>query len=362
MATLKDVARRAGVGISTASRVIRGEGYTSAEVRERVEQAVRELDYVPNALARSMRGRPTKTIGLLIYDIVNPFFANVATGVEDAAHEHGFNLIMCSSHPWKNAERERSYMQMLMERKVDGLVIQHVFSSEEYASLLKRRNIPAVRVLNPQPGYPYDLVRCDTKHATAELIAHLIRVGHRRIAALGPSMPSFQGADRLAGYQKALLDAGLGIDEELVLLEGWRTRDGYNMTRRLLDKRLPDAIFAFGPRIAAGAAHALREANLRVPEDIALVCIDDFGLGSELNPFMTIVRQPEWEMGYRATQMLIERILGVYTGPPREVVLPAQLVIRQSCGIRRALQERGDVHTSYVPDSLIPQEHHWDDD
>lgn len=361
MATLKDVARRAGVGVSTASRVIRGEGYTSADVRERVERAVRELDYVPNVLARSMRGRPTKTIGLLIYDIVNPFFANLATGVEDAAQAQGFNLVICSSHPWKSIEREKSYMQMLIERKIDGLVIQHVFSSEEYASLLERRNIPAVRVLNPQPGYPYDLVRCDTKQATAELIRHLIELGHRRIAALGPPMPSFQGADRLAGYQKALSDAGLDADEELIMLEGWRTRDGYNMTRQLINRTLPDAIFAFGPRIAVGAAHALREANLRVPEDVALVCIDDFGLGSELHPFMTVVRQPEWEMGQRVTQMLIDRILGVYTGPPREVVLPAQLVIRHSCGMRQA-ERRADTHIGHVVGSSISEEHRWDDD
>jgi LacI family transcriptional regulator len=335
MANIKDVAHHAGVSVSTASRVLRGEGYASAEVRDKVERAAHELDYVPNALAQSMRGRPTRTIGFLVYDIVNPFFANLAAGVEDAAHEQGFNVFICSSHPWKSSEREKSYMKMLLQRQIDGLVIQHVFSSQEYAGMLERRGVPAVRVLNPQPGYLYDLVRCDTKRATCELIQHLIQVGHRRIAALGPQMPSFQGSDRLAGYSESLTKAGITQDEELIVLEGWRTRDGYNMTHKLLERTCPDAIFAFGPRIAVGVAYALRERGLRVPEDIALVCIDDFGIGSDLDPFMTVVRQPEHEMGRRVTQLLIERILEVYTGEPREIVLPAQLIVRRSCGARR---------------------------
>ncbi len=332
MATIKDVARRAGVGVSTASRVLRGEGYTSEEVRGKVLRASEELAYVPNLLAQSMRGRPTRTIGFLVYDIINPFFANVAAGVEDAAHERGFNVVVCSSHPWKSSGREESYMQMLVQRQIDGLVLQHVFSSPDYATLLERHGIPAVRVLNPQPGYPYDLVRCDTKQATHELIRHLFALGHRRIAALGPTMPSFQGSERLAGYRAALVETGLMVDETSILLEGWRTRDGYTMTHKLMQQGRPDAIFAFGPRIAVGAACALRECGLRVPEDLALVCIDDFGIGSELDPFMTVVRQPEHAMGRQVTALLIERILGDYNGPPRELILPAQLVIRRSCG------------------------------
>ena len=215
MANIKDVAQRAGVSVSTASRALRGEGYTSAEVREKVGRAAQELDYVPNVLAQSMRGQLTRTIGFLVYDIVNPFFANLAAGVEDAAHEQGFNVVICSSHPWKSSEREKSYMQMLLQRQIDGLVLQHVFSSEQYAALLERRGIPAARVLNPQVGYPYDLVRCDTKQATLDLIQHLIGLGHRRIAALGPPMPSFQGGDRLTGYHAALAAAGLAAERRI---------------------------------------------------------------------------------------------------------------------------------------------------
>lgn len=332
MANIKDVARLAGVSVSTASRVVRGEGYTSPEVRQKVEAAAAQLHYVPNALARSMRGRPTRMISFLVYDIVNPFFANLAAGVEDAAHEQGFTVVICSSHPWKEPRREQTYVQMLMQSRIDGIVLQHVFSSPEYYDLLQRQGIHTVRAVNPQEGVPTDLVRCDTRTASAELILHLVRLGHRRIAALGPRLPSMLGNDRLAGYQTALAEAGLPYEEGLVLLEGWRTRDGYNMAHRLLEQTRPDAIFAFGPRLAAGVACALRERRLRIPDDMALVCVDDFGMGSELDPFMTIVREPEREMGRLAAGLLIERILGVYTGEPREIVLPAQVVIRRSCG------------------------------
>jgi LacI family transcriptional regulator len=360
MANIKDVARLAGVSVSTASRAVRGEGYTSPEVRSKVERAAAELHYVPNALARSMRGRPTRMISFLVYDIVNPFFANLAAGVEDAAHEQGFTVVICSSHPWKDHRREESYVQMLLQSRIDGIVLQHVFSSLDYYTLLQRQGIPAVRVINPQQGIACDLVRCDTRAASAGLITHLIGLGHRRIAALGPQLPSSLGNDRLAGYQQALAEAGLPLREDLILLEGWRTRDGYNMAHRLLARTRPDAIFAFGPRIAAGVACALRERGLRVPEDIALVCVDDFGMGSELDPFMTIVRQPEREMGRQVARLLIERILGIYTGEPREIVLPAHVVIRRSCGAGLAAAGEAPPAGAAMPATLPT--HTWEDD
>jgi LacI family transcriptional regulator len=355
MVSIVDVAERAGVGVSTASRVLRGEGYASAEARDKVMRAAEELHYLPNALARSMRGRPMRTIGFLVYDILNPFFANLAAGVEDAAYERDFTVVMCSSKPWKNPEREASYMRMLLQQRIDGLVLQHKFSSDDYARLLERRNIPIVRLVSPQVGFSCDLVRCDTEQAAYGLVSHLISLGHRRIAALGPRLPSSLGNERLAGYQRALAQAGVEVSDELVMLEGWRTRDGYNMVRKLLDRTRPDALFAFGPRIAVGAACALSERGLHIPEDIALVCVDDFGMGSDLDPFMTVARQPEVEMGHQAAQLLFERILGDYKGPPREIVLPARLVIRRSCG---ALPDRSRL----LALGRHGVEHAWEDD
>ncbi len=283
MANIKDVARLAGVSVSTASRVVRGEGYTSPEMRAKVG-APPELHYVPNALARSMRGRPTRMISFLVYDIVNPFFANLATGVEDTAQQQGFTVVICSSQPWKDKSREQSYMRMLLQSRIDGIVMQHVFSSPEYFDLLQRQNIPAARVVNPQQGYPYDLVRCDTTQASCDLIEHLLRLGRRRIAALGPALPSHLGGERLAGYKLALERAGLEIAPDLIMLKGWRTRWLQNDPRPAGShpSLMPSSPLARAlPRACLCAART----RLRVPEDIALVCVDDFGMGSELDPF-----------------------------------------------------------------------------
>ncbi len=352
MSSIKDIAKLAGVGISTVSRVMREEGYVSKKTRARVEQLAKELGYVPNGPARSMRGRPTRTIGVLVYDILNPFFANLVAGVEEQSYLRGFNVIMCSTQPWRNPEREVGYLQMLIQKKVDGLVTQHRFSSPEALSLLEQHGMPIVRLVSPQAGFDCDLVRCDTGQAGYELVSHLILLGHRQIAALGPNLPSTLGEERLAGYKRAIRDSGLEVRDELVKHKGWRTRDGYEMCCELLDNAAPDAIFAFGPRIAVGAACALREREKRVPDDIALVCVDDFGMGSDLDPFMTVARQPEVEMGSRAAGLLIERILKAYVGPSREIVLPAKLIVRRSSGSR-------EDHIGLAADR-VP--HVWEDD
>jgi DNA-binding LacI/PurR family transcriptional regulator len=249
-------------------------------------------------------------------------------------------------------------MQALVQLQIDGILLQHRFTNPEYyQQLLQRQGIPAVGLVSPKPGFVSDLVRCDTTDASRQMVHHLVGLGHKRIAAIGPLMPSTLGGERHKGYVLGLNDAGIEVDEKLVMFEGWRTRDGYNMTHALLDREKPDAIFAFGPRLAAGAANALRERRLRVPHDIALVGVDDFGMGSELDPFMTVVRQPEREMGQRAANLLIERIQGKYSGEPREVVLPASVLVRRSCGATLAQDQ---LHA--VVDGAGRLVHYWEDD
>ena len=332
MASIKDVAKLAGVAVSTASRVLTGDGYSSLQTREKVERAATELKYIPNGIARAMRGQGTRAVAFLVYDILNPFFANLAAGVEEETYHQGFNLLMCSTQPWKSAPREESYMDLLFQRRIDGLITQHKFSTLDYGHKLEQQSIPVVRLVSAQPGFPADLVRCDTGQAAYDLVHHLISLGHRQIAVLGPQLPSSVGDERFEGYHRALIEADIAPQANLEMLEGWRTRDGYNMTRRLLAQTKPDALFALGPRIAVGAATAIRELGMRIPEDIGLVCIDDFGMGSDLDQFMTVARQPEIDMGRQAAHLLFDRILERYDGPPREVVLNAQLVIRRSCG------------------------------
>lgn len=196
---------------SAQPRGVRGEGYTSQEMRAKVERAAKEFSPRTQCWLDRCAACSTRRISFLVIDIVNPFFANLATGVEDTAQQQGFTVVICSSQPWRDKSREQSYMRMLLQSRIDGIVMQHVFSSPEYFDSLQRQNIPAARVVNPQQGYPYDLVRCDTTQASCDLIEHLLRLGRRRIAALGPALPSHLGGERLAGYKLALERAGLGV-------------------------------------------------------------------------------------------------------------------------------------------------------
>ena len=237
---------------------------------------------------------------------------------------------------------------MLLEKRVDGLIIQHKFASDDSIALLRRQGIPAVRLVSPQSGFPCDLVRCDTEEAAYGLVMHLAAMGRRRIAALGPRLPSTLGEERLSGYRRGLAASGLDAGGDLARLRGWRTRDGYEAALEALEASHPDAFFALGPRIAVGATYALRERGYAIPQDVALVSIDDFGMASDLDPFVTVARQPEVEMGRRATQLLLERIRGAHTGGAREVVYPAEIVIRRSSG--------GDVQ------AMPGASRTWDDD
>ena len=162
MTSIKDVARAAGVAVSTASRVLTGGGYSSPETREKVERAAKELNYIPNGIARAMRGQATRAIALLVYDILNPFFANLAAGVEEETYRQGFNVLMCSTQPWINSDREQSNMDLLIQRRTDGLIVQHKFSSLDYNQILEQHRIPMVRLVSAQTGFTCDLVRCDT--------------------------------------------------------------------------------------------------------------------------------------------------------------------------------------------------------
>src|SRR5689334_11114744 len=215
MASIKDVAKLAGVAISTASRVLTGDGYSSSETREKVERAAKELNYIPNGIARAMRGQPTRAIAFLVYDILNPFFANLAAGVEEETYRQGFNVLMCSTQPWERSDREQSNMDLLFQRRIDGLITQHKFSSLDYSQKLEQQRIPVVRLVSAQSGFPADLVRCDTRQGSYELIRHLISLGHRKIAALGPQLPSSLGNERMDGYRMALDDSGIARRADL---------------------------------------------------------------------------------------------------------------------------------------------------
>ena len=327
MTTLQDVAKLAGVSPMTVSRVINDSGYVNKKTRERVQRAIAELDYVPNALARSLRFKQTKTLALVISDITNPFFTTLARGVEDIASEQGFSVIFCNTDESPNKETE--YLNVVIQKQVDGVLLVPAFSSLESIKFLQDCGVPFVVLDRRVPGLDVDIVRCDSELGAYQLTRHLLDLGHRRIAALSGSRQVTTAADRIAGYRRALSEAGLE-DRAIEYYGEYTARSGYELAKHVLETEHPTALFGGNNFIVIGAMRAMREANLRVPEDISVVAFDDLLDVIGLEPFLTVIRQPAYEIGRQATSLLLDRLSGAVAGEPQEIILPTQLIIRQS--------------------------------
>ena len=331
MPTIRDVAKRAGVAPITVSRVINNSGYVSQETRAGVEAAIAELQYVPNSLARSLRFKQTKTIGLVLTDVTNPFWTTVARGVEDVASQRGFNVILCNTD--ESEAKQGEYLSVLLQKQVDGVLLAPVNSTTGAVQLIQRQGVVVVvidrRVFNAQ----VDVVRGDSEGGAYQLTRYLLSLGHRRIAILtGPEGVS-TAQDRVAGYAQALREAGLAVDQTLIYYGEFTQASGYEMTQKaLLSRPRPTALFAGNNFIAIGASWALAEARLRAPEDMTLVAFDDIPPALVLDPFLTVAAQPAYEMGRRATELLVDRLAGNGPASYQEIVLPTEIIARRSAG------------------------------
>ena len=331
MTNIRDVAKLAGVAPITVSRVINGADGVTADTRRQVQAAVEQLHYVPNTLARSLRSRQSHTIALLVSDIANPFWTTVARGVEDTAAENDYRTILCNTD--EDPAKEANYLNLLVGRRVDGVIVAPATREKKRLALLKQQQVPCVLIDRRVDGFKADLVYGDSRTGARLLVEHLIGLGHQRIALInGPSTIS-SAQDRAEGYREALEQHGLGAEAGLVFQGEFKLVSGYQLAKQaLLCDPPPTAIFAANNFIALGVLQALQEAGWRVPEDMALVCIDDVPFLSVINPFLTVAVQPAYEMGESAARLLIERLTVNRVGKAREVVLAPQLIIRKSCG------------------------------
>jgi LacI family transcriptional regulator, galactose operon repressor len=331
MSTISDVAKLAGVSTMTVSRVINNSGYISQETRERVERAIVKLGYVPNALARGLRFKQTKTIALVLTDITNPFFTTVARGVEDTASEQGFSVMFCNTDESQSEETE--YLYVLLQKQIDGVLLVPASGSAESVSLLQERGTPVVVLDRRVSGARVDTVRSDSEQGAYQLIQHLLDLGHTHIAVLGGPQTVSTAADRVAGYHRALADRGLDAHAPQVYYARYTQESGYQMAQQALAATpRPTALFATNNFIAIGAYRALREVGLSVPDDISLVAFDDLPPAVLIDPFLTVAGQPAYEMGQRAAELLFARLAGETPAEPQEIVLPAQVIIRRSSG------------------------------
>jgi LacI family transcriptional regulator len=337
MSTISDVAKRAGVSAMTVSRVLNGTGHASAQTRARVESAVEELGYVPNALARQLRSKRTKTIALVVSDISNPYFTTIARGVEDYFVAHGYGVMYCNTD--EDAAEEEQYLLMLIQRQVDGVLLVPARSSGDSFRLLASHRTPVVVIDRRVTSRSVDSVRCDSEEGAHSLVRHLVQFGHQRIAVLTGSPSISTSMDRVMGARRALEEAGLELPEAMVHYGSFNygrsnQADGHRMAIDMLNgpEPLPTAVFCANNFIAFGAIRALREAGFRVPDDMSVVAFDDLPEEWVSEPFLTVARQPAYDIGHRAAAMLLDQVTGAQPPSGASVILPFELVIRRSSG------------------------------
>jgi len=331
--TIRDVASKVGVSPMTVSRVINGSPRVSDDTRRRVLGAIAELGYVPNRLASGLIQRATRAIGVIVPDVGNPFFTLVVRGAEEAAWRAGYHVILCNTQA--DLERERGYIEDMLAFQVDGLLIAAVSDrSHPHLKLLTRNAVPFVLVDRSVAGVKNDLVQGDSVGGARQLVEHLIGLGHRRIAMITETNDVSTARDRLRGYREALEANAIPLLPELIVETS--TRDpqlACQATLDLLDLvEPPTGIFAVNNIAVVGVAEAVRARSLDIPRDIAVVCFDDIDHASRFHPFLTAMVQPAETFGTIATQLLLDRLAGRVHERRRIVVLPADLVVRESCG------------------------------
>jgi LacI family transcriptional regulator len=333
--TIKDVARLSGVSPMTVSRVINASERVRPDTRRRVEEAISALGYVPSRLARGLSRQRTGTIALIVPDVANPFFTLIVRGAEDVARRAGYRVLLCDTRADLTVEHE--VIEEMLAHRVEGIVIAPV-NDRSKADLrrLVEFGVPFVLIDRTVPGVESDVVLGDSVSGARRLVDHLISLGHRRIGFIVESDQVSTARDRERGYESALAAAGISVDPALVTKATADPRGGFEGMRRLLAlESPPTAVFTVNNLVALGAIEAVRAAGLEVPDDIALVCFDDIEYASRLYPFLTVMEQPAEAFGSMGTQLLLDRIAGRGAERPRVVVLPAEFVVRKSCGATR---------------------------
>ncbi|MDQ6710121.1 MAG: LacI family transcriptional regulator [Candidatus Dormibacteraeota bacterium] len=328
--TLKDLAARAGVHASTISRVANSDPSLriSAATRSRIEALLRETEYQPNGVARGLKLRQTFVFAVIIPDVTNPFFAALFRGVEDGAAPHGYNVLLCNTDG--SPERQRSHLQSLHARRVDGVVLASSFLKDPSVQWLRRQRIPYVLVnrFSEEAGDPF--VGSDDVLGGRLATSHLIELGHRRIAHLAGMATVSTGVLRRRGYLAALAEAGLEADPTLIVESGYTEEGGANAAQQLLTRpNPPTAIFAVTDMTAIGAFGVARHLQRRIPDDLAVVGYNDIPLASRLVPGLTTVHVPIHDFGAAAARLLIEQI---ESGAPsrRRLIFNPELVVRAS--------------------------------
>lgn len=327
--TLKNIAQKAGVSLATVSLALNGSSKVNKKTKQRIKEIAYELNYVPNARARALVKKSTKTIGLVIPEIVNPFFAELAQAIKNHIRNKNFNLILCSTD--YQSEEELNYINMFRSGQVDGAIFACVgdmmAEHNDLITKLVKDNIPVIYV--DRAGVDYDLipvVKSDVYHAAYQAADYLISLGHTDLAFAG------QSVERLNGFKSALLKHGLELKEENIYYDYLRMEGGYAVGEKIAARtEKPEAVVCLNDEIAIGIIQALFGKNIDVPGEISVVGIDNIKMANFYNPSLTTVNIPISQMGKKAAEILLKKIAGKSLSPNEKFfVFPTELIIRDS--------------------------------
>ncbi|MBL0795430.1 LacI family DNA-binding transcriptional regulator [Pseudomonas sp. B7] len=327
MATIKDVAALAGISYTTVSHVVNKTRPVSEEVRVKVEAAIKSLDYVPSAVARSLKAKTTATIGLLVPNSLNPYFAELARGIEDYCERNGYCVILCNSDD--NPDKQRSYLRVLLEKRIDGLIVASAGGDSGLAQGLAGVKTPMVIVDRGLEGVDADLVRIDHEYGAYLATRHLLELGHRDIATIGGPASTSVAQMRQAGFARALKEAGVEVAPSRMLESDFTSTGGYNAASILLERNPPSAIFAGNDMIGIGVLRAAAERNVRVPAELSVIGFDDIQMSRYVYPALTTVGQSILQLGEMAAEVLLRRIATPDLATDQRIVTPS-IVLRES--------------------------------
>lgn len=329
--TIKDVAKKANVSISTVSRVINKSKPVSDEVRERVEEVIKELNYEPNPIARSLVMKKTNLIGVIVPDISSFFIGEVLNAIEQIAKIYKYDIILCNSYAEK--DQEMKYLNLLMNKQVEGLVFISYKIEDDHKEFIKNAKFPVVLINRFIKELDSISVSIDHEKASYDMTDYLIKKGSKRISLLrsGHSDDMFINA-QLTGYKKALEENGIEYDKSLVYDGVFRIEQAYELIQEMVSKdELPDAIFATNDSVAIAAMNSLLDSGYKVPEDIQVAGFHDTKIANLFRPKLTTIKQPIFDLGSMATRMLIKKINGEFEeGESNIKIMPHELISRES--------------------------------
>jgi LacI family transcriptional regulator len=332
--TIKDVALKAGVSTATVSRYLNRNGYVSKENQAKLCGIIEELDFVPNHIAISLKTTTTKTIGIVIPDLSNVSFMDTVKGISDVAIENDYQPIILSSE--EDDEKENKTLDVLVSKRVDGIIIASSADSGEKILKINNKNLPIVLldrdVCNFGDDILVDVILNDNFNGSYKMINYLISLGHKKIAIISSNISQVMINERLKGYIKALEDNNIPVDPNYIMYGDYKFKSGYDITKQLVMQPMnPTAIFTVNNIMALGAVSALNEMNITIPDKISISSFGEFKYHAVLNPDLTVVNQHSYSMGKKAAEVLIAKIRNLENWKPEKIVIEGDIIMRGSC-------------------------------